>query len=315
MGTSKFHSFRPACVLQVSGPDATSFLQGQFSNDLGTGKRGGRVYGLWLDRKGKALADSFVLARGEDVYLAVSYYSSEAVIQQRLDDYLVMDEVDLEGVTSRFKGWSVFGGVQEALCEMLGTSAPESGSFRQIDGVAVFWGRRGAEESLEILLDEGSASAASWAERVQRVLDESDCREIGEDELLRISIEGRVPRIGREFGPTDLPQEIGLVDTAVSFSKGCYLGQEVMARLRSLGRVRKRLERVEVLGTVHSDQMPLELKDESGKRQGELRSVAYSDDGCIGLAIISTSFAGGELRAGEARVKLEGDKGSVRGDG
>ncbi|MES1167157.1 MAG: folate-binding protein, partial [Pseudomonadota bacterium] len=69
------HRWRPAAWLQVSGPDAFSFLQGQQTNDLGRLKTDPAVYGLWLNQKGRVLADSFVL-RGDapEAFFVGSYF-------------------------------------------------------------------------------------------------------------------------------------------------------------------------------------------------------------------------------------------------
>src|SRR5690606_30317674 len=133
---------------------------------------------------------------------------------------------------------------------------------------------------------------------------EAKSEAMNEDAMERLAIDGRVPSIGRAFGSTDLPQDLGLVDTAISFNKGCFLGQEVMARLRSLGRVRKRLARVALPSAPALPSVPIELTDRNGKKQGELRSVAYSENGSSGLAVVSTSFEGDELAAGEVPVVI-----------
>jgi folate-binding protein YgfZ len=95
-----------------------------------------------------------------------------------------------------------------------------------------------------------------------------------------------MPAVPIDIGPADLPQEAGLDAEAISFTKGCYLGQEVMARLQSMGQVRRRL--VRVLGS-GSPPPALPVPVFAAARQvGELRSaVTDGGEGWVGLALVS----------------------------
>lgn len=303
MGASRIHFFKPGCVIEAKGPDTLGFLQGQFSNDLANMRSGGAVYGLWLDRKGKILADSFALKRSDESFLLVSYASGEELVMQRLSDYLIMDEVELEGASERYAGRALFGGAIGAARERLGIDLPDKDGWRDEAGLIAFWGRRGSEECLEVLFDVACFGEGALAE-FDAALEAKGAERMDDVAMLAMSVRSGVPRIGREFGSSDLPQELGLDRSAVSFRKGCYLGQEVMARLQSMGRARKALRRVEILGTTTQLSVPVDLFDENGKRQGSLRAAVYSDDGGEGLAVVSTGFKGAELRAEGVVVRL-----------
>jgi hypothetical protein len=93
-----------------------------------------------------------------------------------------------------------------------------------------------------------------------------------------------VPAIPAEFGPGDLPQEAGLETVAISFTKGCYLGQEVMARLQAMGQVRRRLVRVAGLGLAPAAGVELL---QAGRRVGELRAAEHYGTGWLGLAMVN----------------------------
>jgi hypothetical protein len=94
-----------------------------------------------------------------------------------------------------------------------------------------------------------------------------------------------VPAIPGEFGPQDLPQEAGLETSAISFTKGCYLGQEVMARLHAMGQVRRRLVRVGGPGPAPARNVELRQNE---KRVGELRAAADDGQGgWLGLAMLN----------------------------
>ena len=106
-----------------------------------------------------------------------------------------------------------------------------------------------------------------------------------------------IPSVPGDIGPADLPNEGGLEADAISYSKGCYLGQEVMARIKSLGRVRRTL--VRVTGTVAPPAVPAGLW-QGERREGELRSAAPTPGGFDGLALVSvtSAAAGGISRLG-----------------
>ncbi len=121
-----FYRWRPAACLRVSGEDALTFLQGQFTNDLQQRETDGATYGLWLNQKGKVLADSFVRKSAANEAWIVSYFSPAAVIRERLEAYIIADDVMIEDVTESMRGLTVFGAATAA---DLGLGAP-AWSFR-----------------------------------------------------------------------------------------------------------------------------------------------------------------------------------------
>lgn len=251
--------WRPAAWLRVTGEDAANFLQGQFTNDLRADDRDGAIYGLWLNQKGHVLADSFVLRTGEGGFWVGSYQSSVADIRQRLESFIVADDVIVEDVTDKWCGVSVIGE---------GPTAPE--------GVLQFRGRRTTEPNWEWVF------TAEYEAGVRAILE--GVRGIDEHEIERRRIAAGIPAVPTDIGPGELPNEGGLEATAISYTKGCYLGQEVMARLKTMGRVRRKLLRVRGDGAAPS--VPVKLSQD-GKVLGELRSVAQDGDGFVGLALVS----------------------------
>lgn len=93
-----------------------------------------------------------------------------------------------------------------------------------------------------------------------------------------------------DIGPADLPNEGGLESQAISYSKGCYLGQEVMARIKTMGRVRRNLIRVSGRGSPPAVPAALWRGD---RREGELRSAVADAGGFLGLALVSTAGQSG----------------------
>lgn len=261
-----FSPWEPSAWLRVTGDDAAAFLQGQFTNDLRPLERGTRsVYGLWLNAKGKVLADSFVLRDAAGLWVG-SYFSPAAVIRERLEAFVVADDVVIEDCTAEFTGFSLF---SEPVPDPSGSVA---------EGI-VFPGRRRSAENLEWVVRREQADSVRAALREWRACAPAD--------LERWRIEAAIPAVPRDIGPGDLPNEGGLEADAISYSKGCYLGQEVMARLKTMGQVRRRLVRVRTGGgATQATPRPLWIE---GRQVGELRSWCRLPDGTggLGLAMVS----------------------------
>jgi folate-binding protein YgfZ len=266
------HEWRPACWLRVTGEDAANFLQGQFTNELRGMPEGGAVYGLWLTLKGKVLADSFVV-RGDSpsdaaTFWVGSYFSPAVVIRERLENHVIADDVVIEDVTAEWAGMA-----------LLGEGVEASGLARDAggDGV-VFPGRRGKQASVEWVFP--VTRRAKVRARMEGM------SEVDAEEMARRRIVAGLPAVPTDIGPGDLPGEGGLEGAAISYTKGCYLGQEVMARLKSMGQVRRRLIRVAGTGEV-PEVLPAALFA-GDRRVGELRSGVRDGVGnWIGLAMLS----------------------------
>jgi tRNA-modifying protein YgfZ len=274
---AQFFSFRPATAIRVTGEDAFSFLQGQFTNDLRQAA-GSVTYGLWLNQKGKVLADSHVLRIADNEFLLVSNTSSAAVLSQRLEQYIIADEVFVSDQSNGFWSVGLWGEGSGVLLEALVGVRPVAGQFLIHEGLQIFWGRRTIGENFECI---GSESVIRvWREKlIARGGVEASAEAA---ELSRIN--SAIPAIPADIGPTDLPNEAGLETTAISYTKGCYLGQEVMARLKNLGQVRRQLRLVR--GSIAAPKPGTPLF-QATKKVGEVRSVAGTTDGFAALAMLT----------------------------
>jgi len=259
----RFYRWQPAAVLRVSGEDSLTFLQGQFTNDLQQAGNAGAVYGLWLNQKGKVLADSFVRKVSATETWIVSYISPASAIRERLEAYIIADDVVIEDVTSAMTGVTLDGEVTPAELELSGAAW-------------AFRGRREREVHTEIIFSATEASALDEKLRGGPAL--------GLDDMERRRIAAGIPAVPVDIGPGDLPNEGQLETEAISYTKGCYLGQEVMARLKSMGQVRRRL--LKVHGTGEIPPRPASLF-QGDRRVGELRSAVRDGAAWTGLAMIS----------------------------
>lgn len=268
---------RPAAIIRVVGDDAFTFLQGQFTNELRQAV-GSATYGLWLDQKGKTLADSHVLRISENEFLVVSVNSAAELIRKRLEDYIVADDVTLADETSGVQGMVLFGAGASAALARVFESPVAASRFAQRNNVIAFAGRRAGGENFEILGD----AAALQVMRGQLLSAGAKAADLPALEFARIS--AGLPAIPHDIGPGDLPNEGGLENVAISYTKGCYLGQEVMARLKNLGQVRRRLHVVRGTGVPPASRAALYQGE---KKAGEIRSVAIQGSDFVALAMLS----------------------------
>jgi hypothetical protein len=279
VSSRRYYCFRPAAVLKVTGEDAFPFLQGQFTQDLRAAAGEARVaYGLWLNQKGKVLADSFVLHHAGG-WRVIGLFSLAAVIRERLEPYVIADDVVIEDETERWAGISVVGGqAAEFFRGKVSGGLPADGSFGADEDGFLFPGRRTSEPNAEWLYPIGTDRRLEALRAIGAV-------ELDFAAMERLRIDAAIPAVPRDIGPADLPNEGGLERDGISYTKGCYLGQEVMARLKTMGQVRRRLRRVAGPVPPPAD-MPAALFLE-GKKVGELRSAVQTEEGFVGLAMIA----------------------------
>jgi hypothetical protein len=271
------HSYRPSGLLRVTGDDAAAYLQGQFTNELRQ-PIGAAVYGLWLNQKGKVLADSFLLKQGDNEFTVASVHSTAADIRTRLEEYIVADDVTLTDATSGVHALAIAGRrCGELIRQCLG-ALPLAGQFLQRGDLVVFAGRRSRDENYELI------GPAVLTEETKSKLRSLGAREAGTEEMELLRISADIPTVPQDIGPGDLPNEGGLEIEAISYTKGCYLGQEVMARLKNMGQVRRRLHRIHGPGAAPETLAPLY----QGERQvGQVRSSARQENTFVALAMLS----------------------------
>lgn len=264
------HFWAPTAWLRVAGGDAPDFLQSQLTNDLrGLVPGGGAVYGLLLTQKGRVLADCHVLRAEDDhAFWVGSYFSPATTLRERFEAYIIADDVTVEDVTGDWRAVTLFGAP--------GTEVPRVPAG---EGVR-FAGRRGEEMAYEWVFP------AAFEPEVRARL--AGMRAISAADMERRRIAAGIAAVPVDIGPGDLPNEAGLEATAISYTKGCYLGQEVMARLKAMGQVRRRLLRVSGTGAIPPRPAPL---FQGGRKVGELRSAVTADDadggGFLGLAMVT----------------------------
>lgn len=276
-------------VLAVEGPDATSFLQGLISNDVGRVGPEEAIYAALLTPQGRYLHDFFVARRGDVLYLDCEA-ARRNDLQRRLSIYKLRSKVILTDVTDRIAVALVYGhGALDRL-----DLPTESGRAKPFGEGIVYVDPRLPALGARVLLPR----AAAHDVLAGAGLTPGDAADY---DRLRLAL-------GVPDGSRDLPVEKAILLEngfdelhGVDWQKGCYIGQELTARTKYRGLVRKRLMPVEIDGPAPEPGTPLLL---DGREAGEMRSAA---DG-IGLAMVRLEYLeklgpDGTFAAGSSAVR------------
>ncbi|MEA3187808.1 MAG: tRNA-modifying protein YgfZ [Chthoniobacter sp.] len=205
---------------RVTGADRVRFLNGQVSNDVRKLAPGTSLHACVLTAKGKMSGDVFISAEPDFLRMDTEPVLREAM-SLRLERYIVADDVALEDVTDEF-----------ALVHLVIGSAKLMPSG--IAGVTQTNAHRFAHPGIDLLMP-GDALGETW-----RALSE-DFAPLDDSISESLRIEAGVPRWGAELGENTIPTEAGLDRVAVDFHKGCYIGQEIVSRIKSGGHVNRAL--------------------------------------------------------------------------
>jgi folate-binding protein YgfZ len=225
------------------------------------------------------LADSHVLREATNQFRVLSEHSPALTIIQRLEQYIIADDVVVQDETEKVWALAIWGNESNKppLNDLI-AAAPASGEFRYSDGVWIIPGRRSSLENYELVGPE--PEVGEWRKKLLA----AGAVEVGADAMELARILSGVPSVPQDIGPSDLPNEAGLETNAVSFTKGCYLGQEVMARLKNMGKVRRQLRRIRGKGPAPKAGASL---FQEAKKVGEIRSAISTPEGFAALGMLT----------------------------
>ncbi|WP_269526137.1 YgfZ/GcvT domain-containing protein [Coraliomargarita parva] len=300
MGKLYVHSFEWAARLRVTDEDAADFLQSQFSNDLRPFEAGQCVYGLWLDVKGKVVADGYVCCEGDESFRIYSLHSPVDRIREKLEHHIIADEVVIEPEPAA-SGLCLVGEDLPGILDRMGLAIPPAGRFLDRDGLRLLPSRRSGRPACEFVFD-CAEDRSAFLGRLQ------EDPEFVSDEWIQLErVRAGFPAVPAEIGPGDLPGEGGLERDAVSFSKGCFLGQEVVARMQNVGKSQRALFVVEGRGELPV--LPMMLVNSAGKTIGELRTAYYNGKAWTGVALLKLRYvvaSAHDLDCAGANLRLSG---------
>ncbi len=272
--------------LALTGADRQRFLGGLVTCDVNSLAAGEGIYGFFTDIKGRLLGDLVALADDEKLVLELAPGTGDALAEHILK-YRIADRVDLSLVPQPTTVTLVGPAVPELLAT-LGASLPNEAAWSHIV-------RDLAGQPTTIVRDArfGVPAWSLWMSgdptpRIDSLLEAGHAHglaTVGSQALDRLRIEEGRPRYGQDMGPANFPQESGLGDESVSYTKGCYLGQEIVARIHYRGGVNRRLCGLRFTDRTASPAGADLLLE--GRSAGTVTSFVHSDrHGLIGLAIV-----------------------------
>lgn len=289
--------------IALTGSDRVRWLNGMITNNVRDLAPSHGVYAYLLNPQGKIQADLYAFNRGEDLILEAEAGQVERILQI-LDRYIIMDDVEVLNLAGKFAVISVAGRVSPQLLKKIDFAH----ELKNLEFSIYKW--RGEELTIVRGDNPGVAGFEIWAPLdrapdIVRVLLEAGGQPIsdGTQEMFRIAC--GIPKYGQDIRERDLPQETGQ-DRALNFSKGCYIGQEIVERIRARGALHRGLAGFEMDAMLS----PGTRIQHEGKDVGELTSVAVvpleSGDRVLALGYLRKEFMTGDkpLRAGEVKVRV-----------
>ncbi len=275
----------------LRGSEAAEFLQGQLTNDIEVLEPGEGCYAALLDRKGHMQADMRVLRLAEsEAWLDTEPEALEAA-RRHLEMYKIGREVELADVTEERALVSLVGprSVELAGSPALPEHAVEGVSIDGIECLAV-----GTGLGIDLI------AAAADRERLVAALAAAGAPAVSAEAVEILRIESGTPRFGSEMDTATMPAEAGIVARAVNFEKGCYIGQETVARLHYKGKPNRHLRGLRLSAPAQPGSALRLGEKEVGKLGGSGVSPAH---GPVGLAIVRREAEpGAELLVGEDGV-------------
>ena len=273
--------------LLVRGAEAAEYLESQLTNEVEALAPGEGCYAALLDRKGHIQADLRVLRLAPDALWIDTEDGAAERLRKHLETYKIGREVEVADV-----------GGDHAILSVIGPAASEIAATGPLSGE---YAHRELDAGRAVATDLGVdlVVAAADADRVRAELRAAGAVEVSEQAAEILRVESGRPRYGAEMSEASMPAEAGIEERAVSFTKGCYIGQEPVARLHYKGKPNRHLR-------------GLRLSDPAGA--GDAIRLGERELGSVGTACLSPAL-GPIALAIVRREASPGDRVEVGDDG
>ena len=287
--------------IRAAGEDRARLIHAMCSNDIESLSPGVGTYGFFLNAQGQIQTDSRIYVFEDHLLLDCEPERGQGLLRH-LEKFIIMDDVTLEDVAPRSTTIALEGPRAESIArEVVGEKLPEAAphSHSTCGDVRLLRSSLSGQPGLWILVE-----PAQKAELITS-LQAAGAPAATEEDYRVVRVENQVPRCGSDFD-NHLPHETQQLH-ALSFTKGCYLGQEIVERVRSRGQVNRKLVGLELEGdAVPTEGSPVIVED---KEVGRLTSPAFSPRlGCVvGFAVLRRKAA-----SPETHVEVSGVQGQVR---
>ena len=293
---SEFHALMSAsgvydpgsrAKISLTGSDRVRWLNGMVTNNVRDLQPGRGVYAFLLNPQGHILGDLYAYNRGESLLVDTDQVQVERILAV-FDKYIIMDDVEVANLS----GTAAIGIAGPKSGEALLAAGFEIPELAPLQFVEISWqqirvtvvrGDNPGVESFELWV------APADTQRVREALVQEGAKPVGAAALERLRIAAGIPRYGVDIRERDLPQETEQ-ERALNFSKGCYVGQEIVERIRSRGQVRRKFTGLEISGPLPAAGSKIQV---DGKDVGEITSAT------------SVPMAGGDRRLGLGYIRRE----------
>lgn len=311
---AEFDALRHACGLYdlssraqiaLTGTDRVRWLNGMVTNNIRDLAVGSGIYAFLLNPQGHILADLYAYNCGESLLVDVDHPLLEKVLQI-FDHYIIMDDVEVTNLGEKLTALGLAGPNAQAVLQAAGIElhALQPLQFADVAGkdfnLTLIRTDNEGLESYELRL------ALSDLPILRDGLLNAGAKPVGEPALELARIACGIPRYGQDIRERDLPQETEQA-RALHFSKGCYVGQEIVERIRSRGAVHRKFTGFLVDGTLPATGTKIQA---DGKDVGEVTSTAIlpvgSGERAVALGYIRREIAtsGKQLQAGPAQLTV-----------
>ncbi len=251
----------------LTGEDRARLLHAMCTQHVLEMTPGMTRYAFFLSSQGRILADAHLLCREDSFVLDTEPEAADA-LAAHLDKYIIADDCTVENRSAAHTVFAVEGpGARELLSNIASEDPPEPGRWiRWQAGMLAGIGATG-QPGWRLFVDRSqAASVEGWLIGAGAITASAE-------EVRTVRIENGRPRFSVDFGERQIPQETQLL-SAVHFSKGCYLGQEIVERVRSRGQVQRKLAHFTVDAATPPE--PAAKLTFEGKEVGEITSAAAS---------------------------------------
>lgn len=230
-------------IIKAWGPDAFRFLNGQITNNLKLLTPSHSLYSAIVTPKGKLCAAIYLATPDNKTFYLNGVPTFKEILPARLEKYLIADDAILEDVSDKLFLIHAWGKAAQTLPTPLFKTQNNRLGFEGMD----FFYENPPDLSRFLICEEDTAET--------------------------FRIEGGIPKWGAELNENVLPPEVGFEERWISYQKGCYTGQEIIARLKSVGQVNRKLIGIEIENYPIKPPQPLL---QNGKPIGQITSVTYS---------------------------------------
>lgn len=285
-------------IVRLTGDERVSWLQGMVTNDVAKLKTGQGCYAGHLTAQGRLVAQMVILASAEDLWIETER-DRVAPLMASLDKVLIMEDVQMSDVSGDYRILSVIGpGAEPGLRQWCGLSS-ESWPQRLYDHVET-----GGCRVVVCSLGFDTWIPREGAEAVRQSLLQAGAEPIDRSEWEVLRVEAGLPVYGLDMDESTIMPELG--EQGIDYDKGCYIGQEVVAKVKYLGHVNRRLLGLRLQGNDVPPRQSRVMK--AGREAGVVTSSVYSPSlkSVIALAMLSRNAAmpgaAVEVLAGEGGI-------------